>query len=213
MEFKLSAQIRAKKEKMTARELAAVVYGRDQESISLKLNYNDFDKLFAASGESNLISLELDGKTFPVLVKAVQKHVVKDTFIHIDFYKVNMKEKVKADVPIEFTGVSKAVKEFGAVFITSIDELSVECLPSDLVDHILIDISTLEQPGDVIRVQDIKVPAGLHLFHEDYEIICNAEEPKKVEEMSEGKGVVESDETKKVGEEEKKEGGAKEEKK
>lgn len=205
MELKLSAKIRKEKEKLTPQDLAAVLYGRGQESISLKLNYNDFEKLFAIAGESNLISLDLDGQIFPVLVKAVQKHVVKDTFIHIDFYKVNMKEKVKADIPIEFSGVSKAVKELGAVFVTNIDELSVECLPSDLVDHILVDISSLEEPGDVIRVEDIKVPAGLHLFHEAYEIICNAEEPKKVEEIVEVKAE-EAGEEKKEGEVEKKEG-------
>lgn len=205
MELKLSAKLREKKEKITAQELAAVLYGRDQETISLKLNYNEFEKLFAVAGESNLISLDLNGQAFPVLVKAVQKHVVKDTFLHIDFYKVNMKEKVKADVPLKFTGVSKAVNELGAVFITNIDELSVECLPSDLVDHIMIDISSLEEPGDVIRVEDVKLPEGLHLFHEAYEIICNAEEPKKVEEIEVVKEELSDEEAKKETEEGKEE--------
>ncbi|NCB20321.1 MAG: 50S ribosomal protein L25 [Clostridia bacterium] len=205
MELKLSAKLREKKEKITAQELAAVLYGRDQETISLKLNYNEFEKLFAVAGESNLISLDFNGQAFPVLVKAVQKHVVKDTFLHIDFYKVNMKEKVKADVPLKFTGVSKAVNELGAVFITNIDELSVECLPSDLVDHIMIDISSLEEPGDVIRVEDVKLPEGLHLFHEAYEIICNAEEPKKVEEIEVVKEELSDEEAKKETEEGKEE--------
>lgn len=212
MELKLSAKVRTRKEKLSDKDLAAVLYGRDQESISLTLSYNEFEKLFAVAGESNLISLDLDGKSFPVLVKAVQKHVVKDTFRHIDFYKVNMKEKVKADVPLEFIGISKAVNEFGAVFVTNIDELSVECLPSDLVDHIKIDISTLMEPGDVIRVEDIKVPAGFHLFHESHEIICNAEEPKKVEEIVEVKEVEGDDKKKEEGEGEKKETGDEEKK-
>lgn len=182
MELKLSAKIREKKEKITDQELAAVLYGRDQETLSLSLNYNEFDKLFAIAGESNLISLQLGENSFPVLVKAIQKDVIKNTYIHIDFYKVNMKEKVKADIPVKFIGEARAIKELGAVFITNINELSVECLPNDLVDHIEVDISSLQEFGDLIRVEDVKLPKGFHLFHESHEIICVAEEPKKVEE-------------------------------
>ncbi len=209
MELKLSAKIREKKEKIKDQELAAVLYGRDQEALSLTLNYNEFDKLFTVAGESNLISLQLGDKSFPVLVKAIQRDVIKDTYIHIDFYKVNMKEKVKADIPVKFSGEARAIKELGAVFITNIDELSVECLPSDLVDHIEIDISSLQEFGDAIRVEDITVPKGIHLFHESHEIICVAEEPKKVEEKVE---VVEVAEEKEAGETDKKEEKAEEKK-
>jgi large subunit ribosomal protein L25 len=184
MELKLSAEIREKKEKLNKDQLAAVLYGRDQESLSLKMNYNAFDKLFQEAGESNLISLSLGGEIFPVLVKAIQKDVIKGTYIHIDLYKVNMKEKVKAEIPLEFIGEdkSRALKELGGIFITNINEVAVECLPGDLVDHIEVDISSLSELGDVIRIEDLNVPAGIHLFQELHEIICVAEAPKQVEE-------------------------------
>jgi len=183
MELKLSADIREKKEKLAKDQLAAILYGRDQESLSLKMNYNAFDKLFQEAGESNLISLSLGDKTFPVLVKATQKDVLKGTYIHIDLYKVNMKEKVKAEIPLEFVGEdkAKALKELGGIFITNIDEVSVECLPADLVDHIEVDVSSLAELGDAIRIEDLQVPAGIHLFQEGHEIVCVAEAPKKVE--------------------------------
>lgn len=210
MELKLSAEIREKKEKLGFKQLPAVLYGRGQESLSLKLEYNVFEKLFAEAGESNLISLNLDGQEFPVLVKAVQKDVIKGTYIHVDLYKVNMKEKVKAEIPLEFIGESKAIKELGAVFITNIDQLAVECLPSDLVDHIEIDITSLQEFGDAIRIEDIKIPQGIHLFQEGHEIICVAEEPKKVEDkvadevVAEKKEGEEGDDKKEEKEEEKK---------
>lgn len=182
MELKLNAEIREKNEKLAPAQLAAVLYGRGQESLSLKLNYNEFDKLFAEAGESNLISLNLKGEAFPVLVKDLQRDVLKHNYIHVDLYKVNMKEKVKAEIPLEFIGESKAIKEFGGVFITNIGELSVECLPGDLVDHIEVDISSLEALGDAIRIEDITVPKGIQIMQELHEIICVAEEPKKVEE-------------------------------
>lgn len=182
MELKLNAEIREKNEKLAPTQLAAVLYGRGQESVSLKLNYNEFDKLFAEAGESNLISLNLKGEEFPILVKDLQRDVLKHNYIHVDLYKVNMKEKVKAEIPLEFVGEAKAIKELGGIFITNIGELSVECLPGDLVDHIEVDISSLEALGDVIRIEDITVPKGIQIMQESHEIICVAEEPKKVEE-------------------------------
>jgi len=182
MELKLNAEIREKNEKLAPTQLAAVLYGRGQESLSLKLNYNEFDKLFAEAGESNLISLNLKGEKFPILVKDLQRDVLKHNYIHVDLYKVNMKEKVKAEIPLEFAGEAKAIKELGGIFITNIGELSVECLPGDLVDHIEVDISSLEALGDAIRIEDITVPKGIQIMQELHEIICVAEEPKKVEE-------------------------------
>ena len=203
MEFKLLAEIREKKEKLAQNYLAAVLYGNGLDSISLKLDYNVFAKIFAEAGESNLITLELDKQEFPVLVKAVQKDVIKGTYIHIDFYKVNMKEKVKAEIPLEFIGESKAVKELSGVFLSNLDEVAVECLPSDLVDHIDVDISNLNEFGDVIHLQDLKLPVGIELMHEGNEVVCMVEEPKKVEEaepIAEEAPAVEAASTEKDGE-------------
>lgn len=181
MELKLLAEIRAKNEKLAPDQLAGILYGRGLESVQLKLNYNVFNKLFAEAGESNLISLSLDGQEFPVLVKATQKDVIKNTFIHVDFYKVNMKEKVRAEVPLEFVGESKAVKELSGVFIANIDEISIECLPADLVDHIDVDISNLNEFGDLLRLSDVNLPKGMEILnHEGNEVVCVVEEPKKV---------------------------------
>ncbi|HNU81475.1 MAG TPA: 50S ribosomal protein L25 [bacterium] len=182
MQFKLSAEIREKNEKLGQGDLAAVLYGKGLESTILKLNYNTFTKVFAEAGESNLITLELNKQEFPVLVKAVQKDVLKGKYLHIDFYKVDMKAKVKTEIPLEFRGESRAVKELGGVFLVNINEVAVECLPSNLVDHIDVDISGLNEFGDAIYLQDLKLPEGIELMHESNEVICIIEEPKRVEE-------------------------------
>ena len=182
MDLELSAEIRSKNEKLDNKFLAGVLYGKGVETRSLKFNYNDFVKLFEEAGESNLINLNLGDQVIPVLIKETQKDALKNTFIHADFYQVNMKEKVKTEIPLEFIGESKAVKELGGVFIANIDAIAVECLPGDLVDHIDVDISALTEFGDVIRLHEIKVPKGMELMHESNEVICGVEEPKKVEE-------------------------------
>ena len=184
MEFKLLSEIREKNEKLGHDYLAAVLYGNGLEAVSLKLNYNAFAKIFAEAGESNLITLVFNNQEFPVLVKAIQKDILKGIYIHADLYKVNMKEKVKAEIPLEFIGESKAVKEMGGIFLSNITEVAVECLPSDLVDHIDVDISGLLEFGDAIHLQDIKLPKGVELMHESNEVVCIVEEPKKAEEAA-----------------------------
>ncbi|MBN2884763.1 50S ribosomal protein L25 [Patescibacteria group bacterium] len=212
MELKLSAEVRAKDEKLDKDSIPGVIYGRGLESRSLKLNYNAFVKVFAEAGESNLITLNFDKQDIPVLVKATQKHPLKNTYTHVDFYQVNMKEKVKAEVPLEFVGESKVVKEGSGIFSIIIDEIGVECLPGDLVDHIDVDISVLQEFGDAIRLSDINLPQGMELLHDGTEVICMVEEPKKVveeapvaeaEEKTEAKAGEEKGESEKTEEEKK----------
>ena len=82
--------------------MPAVLYGKEIENRSLKLKKLDFEKVFAAAGESNLIELNEDGKSVKVLVKDVQRDVLKHTFTHADFLQVNMKEKILATISSPF---------------------------------------------------------------------------------------------------------------
>lgn len=198
MDLKLKAESRKAEEKMDAKSIAGVLYGKGIETKSLRLDYQNFVHVFSEAGESNLIDLDFEGVSRPVLVKEVQKDVLKGNYIHVDFYQVNMKEKVKTEIPLKFIGESKAVRELGGIFIENMDTISVECLPGDLVDHLEVDITPLVEFGDVIRVSDLKVPETISLFHEEGEVVCGVEAPRKIEEVE-----TSSEES---GEEEKKEG-------
>lgn len=182
MDLKLSAQKREKNEQLDKDYLAAVVYGHGLESQSLKLKKNEFDKIYSLGGESNLIKLTLGGDTFNVLIKDTQRDVLKNTFIHVDFYQVNMKETVNAEIPLHFIGESKAVKELGGSLIKEVNEVKVECLPGDLVDHIDVDISVINNFEDVIRVSDIIVPKGMEMLLDLEAIVAMVVEPKVQEE-------------------------------
>lgn len=210
MELKLNAEPREAKEKMDAEHLAAIVYGKGLESKSLKLNRAEFNKVFAEAGESNLINLQLGEEKTKVLVKEIQSHPIKDWFVHVDLYQVNMKEKLNTEIPLEFTGESKAVKELGGILIKEITEIKVECLPGDLVDHINVDISGMTELEDVIKVSDIKLPEGMELLIELDTIVAMVTEPRVQEEepVAEQEEALKEGEAKKDGEatdEEKKE--------
>jgi len=179
MEFKLKAEKREKNEKLAADFIPAVLYGKGIENQSLKLKKVDFEKAFSGAGESNLIDLDLGNGSVKVLVKDSQRDVLKYTFTHVDFYQVNMKEKIVTEIPLHFTGEAKAVKELGGMLMKEINELEVECLPSDLVDHIDIDISVLKTFDDVITIGDLVLPKGLELEHNNAEdVIVMVVEPK-----------------------------------
>ena len=179
MEAKLQAEKRDKNEKLSPDFIPAVLYGKGIESQSLKLKRVDFEKTFAIAGESNLINLDFGQGAVKVLVKDSQRDVLKYTFSHVDFYQVNMKEKITTEIPLHFVGESKAVKELGGMLMKSINELEVECLPSDLVDHMDVNISVLSTFDDVIKIGDLILPTGFKLLHNNPEdVIAMVVEPK-----------------------------------
>jgi large subunit ribosomal protein L25 len=178
MEFKLTVQLRTEKEKLNAEFIPAVLYGKNVENKNLKVKANEFEKAWREAGESNLISLDLDGQITKVLVKDTQRHILKHSFTHVDFYQVNMKEKIITEIPLHFVGEAKAIKELGGALIKDMDHLEVECLPGDLVDHIDVDISVLQTFDDAIRVNDLKLPQGLSPVLHTNEVVAAVMEPK-----------------------------------
>ncbi len=178
MEIKLSAQARVSQEKLSVDFIPGVVYGKGAENHNLKIKKVDFEKAFSKAGESNLISLDFGSGPVKVLVKDTQRNPLKNTFTHVDFYQVNMKEKITAEIPFHFIGEAKAIKELGGVLIKNMSHLEVECLPGDLIDHIDVDISVLNTFEDAIRINDLVLPPSISATSHTNEMITAVREPK-----------------------------------
>lgn len=161
--------------------IPAVIYGSGIETFSLAVKRPEFEKVYSKSGESGLVSLKLeDGREMPVIIKDIQFDALKHRAIHVDFYKVNMSEKVTADTTLNFIGESPAVKSQGGIVVEHLDQLEVECLPADLVQKIDIDVSVLVNIGDSIYVKDIVMPKGVTVKNDPEEIVVHVIEPNKV---------------------------------
>jgi len=104
-------------------QLPANVYGKGLSSVSIQVASKDFKDVFAQSGETGLIDLMVDGKKHPVLVKNLQMNFRSQTPLHVDFYQVNLKEKVKAMVPLVLTGEAKAVTENIGTLLQTLNEV------------------------------------------------------------------------------------------
>lgn len=137
--------------------IPAHVFGHKVATEHVQVKAADFHKVFEKVGETGIIELTIGDKRKPVLVKDTQVHPVTDDLLHIDFYQVNLSEKVKVKVPIEFIGDAPAVEKKIGLLLTPISELEVEALPADLPESIEVDISNLNEIGDQIKVQDLKI--------------------------------------------------------
>lgn len=188
-EYELGATQRGDEKAKSVRDdkkIPAVVYGNEFKNSSIAVDKKVFNKVFEEAGESALINLKIDSDpAVKVLVHDIQIHPVTGDILHIDFYKVNMKEKIKTAIPIVEVGEAPAVIELEGALINNRDEVEVECLPGDLIPEIEVDISVLKTFDDVIKVSDLKVPAGIEILDDADEVIFLIQEPRSDEELAE----------------------------
>ena len=155
-------------------KLPAVIYGRRTEPVNISLDARTAAVALSKVGSSSLMTIDVDGTEFPVLVRERQRNYIKDTLLHVDFLAGSLTEKLRAEVRIELTGLSLAVKDSDAVLVTGLHTLSVECLPADLPDHVTVDISPLVKVGDSIHVRDISLGDKVTILDDGDEMIVNA---------------------------------------
>ena len=152
--------------------LPAVVYGRSQESTPIVLAAKEFEKVFRVAGESSVITLTGLLGDKEVLIQEVAVHPVSGIPIHADFYAIEKGQTVTVSVPLEFDGVSPAVKELGGILVKVMHELEMEVLPKDLPHSIHVDISKLVALDDQIKVSDLQLPASAKLSMSDDEVVA-----------------------------------------
>jgi len=183
MEIKLNAVLRDEKTVLTKDDVLAVVYGPGVTNRNLVVKSLDLERAFATAGESSLIELTVAGEApVKVIIKDTQRHPLKSVLRHVDFYQVNMSKKITTEIPLHFIGESRAIKELGGMLVKSFDAIEVECLPSDLVSHIDVDISAMTELHHGIKVADLKLPQGMKSLTGLEETITMVVEPK-VEEV------------------------------
>ena len=164
--------------------LPAVIYGHNVEPIVISLNARDTSIILAKVTSSSLVTVDLEGKEYPSLVREKQRNAIKGNIIHVDFQVVSLTEKIRANVAILLTGNSPAVKDFNAMLINGLTELEVEAFPQDLPERIVADIGVLVKIGDGIHVRDIVLSDKVTIHNAPDEMIVLATAPAKEEEVA-----------------------------
>ena len=153
-------------------KLPAIVYGHNTEATPITLDRLEFQKVFVKSGRTHLVDLVLDGdRTEKVLVREIQTHPRRLGPIHVDFYQVNLQEKIEVEVPVRLTGESAPVKRGDADILQPLHAIRVECLPSDIPASFEVDITPLEEIEMELRVADLTVPKGVTLLVDAEELV------------------------------------------
>lgn len=164
----------------------AVIYGNNLENDLIQIEAKALRKVLAQAGTHQLIALQVGNKRPRMtLARELQIDSIKRSYLHVDFYAVNMKEKVTAQVPVVFEGVSPAVKDLDGILVHGMTELEIECLPADLIAAIEVNIEGLVELGDMITVADLKVPSSITVLSDPESMVAKVEAPRIEEEAVE----------------------------
>lgn len=144
--------------------LPATVYGKGLSSLSIEIDAAVFKSLYAHAGETSVVSLHIDDAIKPVLIHNVQVDPVSSAIQHVEFYQVDLTQKVKTNVPIVFVGEAPIVLSKTAVLLSLLTEVEVEALPNDLPEKIEVDVSILTELNQEILVSDLSVPDGVTML-------------------------------------------------
>ena len=164
MDATLQAEKRETRGKNEARRLRAkgripaVLYGADRgKATEIAVDPKVLSRiLHSESGVNTLIGLQLDGGSTRVLVKEYQIDPIDHKLLHADFYQVAMDKTLTLTVPIVLRGEARGVKQQGGIVDFVNREIEIECLPADIPENIVVDISEL-MLNQGIRVRDLLV--------------------------------------------------------
>ncbi|PZR77916.1 MAG: 50S ribosomal protein L25 [Candidatus Aeolococcus gillhamiae] len=147
----------------------AVLYGHNVEPRAITAPATVLHRVWMRAGRTQLIDLSVDGgRAQKVLVREMQIDPRTNRPIHADFFAVNLREKLTADVPVVVTGESPAVVDAKIGTLQQlVNTLRVECLPADLPAQFTVDVSGLDEIDAGIHVREITLPEGVELVHVD----------------------------------------------
>lgn len=163
----------------------AVVYGKGFESRIVSVPTREFRRLYHEVGGNTLVRLQMEGGEENVLIREPDRDPVTGDELHIDFYRVDMNEKITTEVPLRFTGEAPAVRALDGTLVRPLDAVEVECLPRDLPSDIEISLDSLEDFEASIHVRDLAVPEAVEILTDADELVARVEPPRSEEELEE----------------------------
>jgi large subunit ribosomal protein L25 len=165
-------------------QVPAVVYGTNVDNKSLYINAVDFLKTIREVGRNGVISLDLDGETYDVILSDYQMDPIKKEILHADFLAVDMSKEIEVNVRVTLIGEAAGVKD-GGVLQQPLHEVSITATPADIPQVIEVDVSNL-QVGETMSVADIQGSTSYHINHEDDETVVSILPPRQEEEINTG---------------------------
>jgi large subunit ribosomal protein L25 len=130
---------------------------------------------------TTLVTIDVEGEEYSALVRERQRDVILRDLLHVDFLAVSLTETVKAQVRLSIVGVAPAIKAQNAVITQVMESLEIEALPTDLIEFVEVDVSSLEGIGDTMLVKDIPLPKGVSVMDDPDSTVVVASAPEILE--------------------------------
>lgn len=166
--------------------LPAIVYGEGKASRMIQLNEHDFMMLLKGHRSEHLIvDLEVEGETpLKVLMKEMQHHPVSGRIVHVDFYEISMTKKIAVDIPIKTVGEPAGVTQQGGLMEHVARTIKVECLPTDILEEIPLDVSALKIGESLSVAQVVLDTAKYRILTDPGQPLVTVVAPKAEEEVA-----------------------------
>jgi large subunit ribosomal protein L25 len=155
--------------------IPAVIYGQGN-NVHIQIENLSLRRALRTAGSTNLIDVNIEGGgKRTVLAREVQAHATRGELIHVDFYEVNMKEKIVVDAALVTVGVAAPVVDGLGSTPQILFSVQSECLPDNLISEIEVDLTKIETVDDVITVGDLVVPEDVEILDDPEEIVARFE--------------------------------------
>jgi len=168
------------------------LFGHGIESQALQCDTARLQQVLAKAGKTKLINFKIDGekRARSVIIREVEVELPRRELVHVDFYQVKKAEEMKVEVPVVLVGEAPALKLRENTLLQELDTLSVECLPTKIPASVELDISSLTEADQVLRVKDIEMEKGVTVLN-DPEVVVVKISARRVEEVVVEEKVVE----------------------
>ena len=153
--------------------IPAVVYGAGNKTSSITISLKDFLKVRKDVGESGSFVLDLEGDKMTVLVHDIVADAVRGVPQHVDFLAIDVTKPIVVNLPIEFTGVSEAVKSGQGTLTKVLHEIEVRGLIKDLPHSVTVDLATLNALDSHVSIGDIALPKGVEALGNASDLVAS----------------------------------------
>ncbi len=184
VEVRLSTGTRSSRKIRRQNFIPGVVYGEGKEPTVIGVDRKIFEKITRGHrGENVIFHLNVcEGekklRDYSAITKEMQFHPVTDDVIHIDFQRISLTEKIQVEVAVLPKGEAMGVKQDGGTLDQHLWKLDVICLPTQIPQHIEVDINGLKI-DDKIFVKDLSLPTGVVTKHDPEDIVISVSPPMK----------------------------------
>jgi len=149
-----------------------IVYGYGTEPVPLQTPYRALEIALQKAGGTNLIDIKVNGDTYTVLAREVQREVIRGNILHVDFLSIDMTKPITADIPVHFVGESPVVAARRGILLTGPNSLSLEMMPTKILNRIEVDLSSLLEIGDGIYVRDLDLGDEVTIHNDPDEMLA-----------------------------------------